>query len=151
MIMDLSDLLNQRLIVKCPKDAEKAKEIMKGDYFGPEAVKTAFGIEIPDSEIPPLPYTLEQLEQAKELGEILILRVSHDNSGRPMTMEQINEIMQPRMKSKIFCDYRPGEGDWFKSEDFYKKDFIKTEWKLVSRSFLPDVTSKKNKEIFNKY
>ncbi len=117
---------------------EKAKEIMGQDMLGSEAIKKAFGFEMDESDIPPIPYTSEQLEKAKELQEQLILRVSRDGQGKPMTMERINQLvkMDPKKEGKLLS------GDWHKDEDFFKNRPLKTEWKLVGKEFIPDSTNK---------
>jgi len=125
---------------------ERAREIMGDGYFGPEAVKTAFGIEVLDSEIPPLPHTREQLEQAKELGEMLILRVSHDNEGNLMTLKNIRKKVIEESgvdKNEISFLIRANYYDDF---PFLKDDHPKKEWKLVRGSFVPDIYSEKDKK-----
>ena len=124
---------------------EQAQEIMGEDFYGAEEIKNAFGFEIVESEIPPITYSLETLEKAKELGEMLILRVGRDGDGNPLTMEKINKIMEERMDKdkdgKLLYAV-----SWYKEETFYKKILLKTEWKLVGKNFVPDVLSEKDKD-----
>ncbi|MEI6627041.1 MAG: MoxR family ATPase [bacterium] len=126
---------------------EQAEKIMGDNFYGREEIKNTFGIELARYEVPAIPYTPEQLEQAKELGESLILRINQDAEGNAMTMKRINQIMAPKMakysdSGKLLCN----PDDWYKNEAFYKKQSLKTEWKLVGGSFVPDLASKKDKE-----
>ena len=136
----------QELETKMFISIKEARELL-GDkmVLGPEEIATAFGFEIEESEIPPIPYSREELEKAKELGEQLILRVSHDNEGNPMTMKRINEIMETRMDPKTEGKFLYDTGS-YKDEEFYKNDPLKTEWRLVGSSFVPDVSSPMNIE-----
>jgi len=136
----------QELEAKLIVSVAEAHELLGDKYvFSPEEITNAFGFEIEESEIPDIPYSREELEKAKELEEQLILRVSHDGEGNPMTMKRINEIMETRMdpktEGKLLCNT-----DWYKDEEFYKNDPFKTEWKLVGSSFVPDVSSSRDKE-----
>lgn len=91
----------QELEVKLIVSINEARETLGAEMvFGTEEIFNAFGFEIEKSEIPSIPYGREELEKAKELGERLILRVSHDGSGNLMTMERINEIVKTRMDQK---------------------------------------------------
>jgi len=75
---------------------------------------------------------------------MLILRVSHDNEGNLMTIEQIKKIIQLKMNNDndSFFDNL----DEYKNYDFYRENHLKKEWRLVSKSFVPDVTSGKDED-----
>lgn len=122
---------------------EEARELFTNNFYGPEAIKQAFGIEIDESEIPQIPYTQETLEHAQKRGEFLILRISHDSDGHPLTMQRITEIMEHHMdaekEGKLLYSV-----DWYAQEPFYTDTAIKTEWKLVQSAVVPDVTSEKD-------
>jgi len=118
---------------------EQARQILGDDFYGREEVEDTFGFEIKDTEIPPIPYSSEELEDAKELGESLVLRISHDEGGKPMTMKRIYEIMKPKMGKdhpllldSDFCN----DVDYYKNEAFFKEAPLKTEWKLIGSSFV---------------
>ena len=54
---------------------------MGKDFRGPEAIETTLGIATFSrgiEQVENIPFTLEELEQAKELGMMLVLRVPHD-------------------------------------------------------------------------
>ena len=120
---------------------EQAEVIMGESFYGSEEITSTLGFEFPKDRIPPIPYSPEFLEKAKELGELLMLRVEDNGSGVPMTMSHIKTIMESRMdkdeEGKLFYDQ-----NWYKEEPFFKESSLKTEWRLVSKEFVPDTTSK---------
>ncbi|MBI5076811.1 hypothetical protein HZB94_00300 [Candidatus Falkowbacteria bacterium] len=125
---------------------ERARELLgRENVLGPEEIENAFGFKVSEADIPPIPYNPAELEKARELGEQLVLRISQDSDGNPMTMKRINEIMQPRMdvdnEGKLLHNT-----DWCENEGFYQNDSLRTEWRLIGGSFVPDVTSAKDKE-----
>jgi hypothetical protein len=124
----------------------EARELLGEEMvLGPEEITNALGFEVEESEIPLIPYSRDELEKAKKLGDQLILHVSHDGDGNPMTMKRINEIMETRMdpatEGKLLNNI-----NWYKDEDFYKREKLKTEWRLVGSAFVPDVSSPKDEE-----
>lgn len=122
-------------------DSPEEREQGITNVFGREEVKKALGFEIPESEIPPIPYTKERLEQARRNGEMLVLRVAKDIEGKPMTMQHIQELAEPLMQAA-------GEGkllnsvDWYANEAFYTSESLRTEWKLVGKDFAPGTKGK---------
>jgi len=114
---------------------EQAQEIMKQDFMGPEQVKKAFGIEIPEEEIPPIPFSPEELEQAKELGQFLVLRYNKAPDGEPLTIKKMNEMLQDKFteedKGEILFNI-----DWYKNEDFFTKQTPHFSWSLVTKKVL---------------
>src|SRR4030042_5057798 len=119
---------------------ERAGSIFGQDCVGPRQIEETLGIRIPDAEIPPLPYSEEELQRAKELDQFLILRVSKDASGKPLTMERFNEIVQPKLEES-------DEGQllyntsWYSEEEFFKKDTPDLAWALVSKEVIPSSTN----------
>ena len=121
---------------------EKAKEIMGNDYLGFEAVEKAFGIKLEFNEIPAIPFSREELERAKELGQMLILR-------QPITMEQINDSLGGKVKDgkKLLYSVDESTGKlkddaWYKDEEFYTNEKPEAKWVLVSKEVIPDSESK---------
>ncbi|MCR4313812.1 MAG: hypothetical protein NUV84_01020, partial [Candidatus Uhrbacteria bacterium] len=120
---------------------QEARDILGADnVFGPEAVKATWDRDLASHEIPPLPYSHEQLEGAKRMNMMLVLRIDHDATGQPLTGERMNEIIEPKLQA-------PGKGkllykvDWYPNEAFYKTATPKPEWKLVTRDLLPNSTN----------
>ncbi|MBI5254194.1 hypothetical protein HY932_00185 [Candidatus Falkowbacteria bacterium] len=130
---------------------EKAREILRENFYGKETIKVALGFDVPESAIPAIPFSAQDLEKAKQLGEMLVLRVSVDARGNPMTMHRMNEIMAGRMSeqegkllySQAAYNNSALQNDcWYKNEAFFSSESLKTEWKLVSKEFVPNSTDK---------
>ena len=122
---------------------ESAEKILGQESFhGPSAVEQTFGIKIPESEVPPIPFTAEDLERAKELGQMLILRVDTAPDGQPLTMEKMHELLQDKFtkegKGKVLYD----TAGWKKDKDFFIKETPELRWALVSKEVIPNSTSK---------
>src|SRR3989338_4703992 len=133
---------------------EEVKEIFGKDFLGPEAIKTTYGVELtPDElqEIENIPFTIEELEQAKQLGMMLVLRVPSIGEGKeakPLTIDQIREkfsggdtLGDPKKKKKKMFYRSKGDG-WFDTEKFALEGTPKLGWGLVMKSVLPDSLSK---------
>ena len=123
---------------------EQAQEIMdQGDYrgfMGPEQVKLAFGIEAQD--IPEIPFSRREIKRAKELGQMLILRVDRAPGGQPLTMKKISELLLnnpiKRFKGQVVKHVFTEE--WYENEDFFLKETPQPGWVLVSREVITDTT-----------
>lgn len=115
--------------------------IGKQNVFGPEEVEKTFGIRLEAENIPEIPFSKEDLERAKELGQFLILRVDKTAGGQPLTVEKMQETLQPKLdkekSGKILYST-----DWYKNQDFFKKDTPKLGWALVAKNVIPDSTNK---------
>lgn len=121
---------------------EQAKEILGEDALGPEAVEATFGFSPED--IPQIPFSMEELERAKELNQFLELRVDKTADGKPLDMNKMHELLQPEFtrnnQGKILNSY--GQADsWYKNEDFLK-DVPRASWVLVSKDVIPNSLSK---------
>lgn len=128
--------------VKGKLTPEQASEIMgEGNYFGPEAVKKAFGITLTADQIPQIPFSKVELERAKSLGQMLVLRIDKASKGTPLTMKKTDEIAGPQLKAtgkgRLFYDT-----DWYQNEKFFTEDSPRAGWALVSKNVLPDSTDK---------
>ncbi len=117
----------------------EARELLGDRVFGPEEVEKTFGFK--PENIPPILYSRQDFEKAKELGEMLILRMDKDKDGNPLTMQRIQVLLEPSLvaegKGKV------GYSDWSQStESFETLDTPKLEWKLVSMDLLSGSTNK---------
>jgi len=144
----------------------EAREIFGKDFLGPEAIKATYGVELtPDElqEIENIPFTREELEQAKQLGMMLVLRVPRLGEGkneRPLTIDQVRErfssgdtLGDPKKKKQKMFYRKKGEG-WFDKEKFATQDTPKLGWGLVSKSVLPDSLGKdwdRQEEVLKKW
>ncbi len=122
-------------------DILEAKTIMGADFVGPEEAKNAFGIE-GSVEAPAIPFSKEELERAKELGQMLVLRL-------PMTMAEINEKLSGKVKDgkKLLYAFDEKTGKlkddcWYKDEKFLREEKMEVKWALVSKDVVPETTSK---------
>ncbi len=118
---------------------EKAKEVMGEDFIGPEEVKAAFLDQIEISEVPKIPFSKEELERAKELGQMLILRVDKAKDGSDLTMEKIHDLLNGKIKEEAPVLFNV---DWYGVEDFYKKEKPAVSWALTGKEIVPDSNSK---------
>lgn len=121
---------------------EQAKEILGEDVLGPEAVEATFGFRPEDT--PPIPFSVEELERAKELNQFLELRIDKTADGTPLDMNKMHALLQPEFtagnKGKILNSY--GQADsWYRNEDFLK-DTPRASWVLVSKDVIPNSLSK---------
>ncbi|PIZ01061.1 hypothetical protein COY62_00405 [bacterium (Candidatus Howlettbacteria) CG_4_10_14_0_8_um_filter_40_9] len=129
----------EKLSADISERIREAKEIMNKDFIGPSEIKTAFGFEPELATIPEIPFERSELERAKELGQMLVLRVGKNGDGEPMTMKNMGNLLSDKVKDggKVFYNT-----DWYKDEAFFKDEQLKDEWVLVSREVIPDSTSK---------
>jgi hypothetical protein len=116
----------------------EAKEILKQDFLGKEEIERAFDIKIEDKDIPEIPFTKEDIEKAKELGQFLILRTDKIDKKTPLTIENLNKHLKGKTKEGGKILY----SDSYKSEDLYKTEIPKLSWALTSKELIPDSTSK---------
>ncbi|MBI5077362.1 hypothetical protein HZB94_03190 [Candidatus Falkowbacteria bacterium] len=108
------------------------------NVFGPEEVEKTWGVRL--EEAPDIPFFVEELERARELGQFLILRVDKAPDGQPLTMKKMNELLEDKFKGnkrKILYN-----ADWYKNEEFYTTDAPELHWALVSRETIPNSTNK---------
>lgn len=121
-------------------DIERARELLGSDFLGQEAVEKAFDITLDESMMPDIPFSDEELEAAQG-KERLILTIEETPDGVPLTMEQMVKLMQDKFtqdgKGKILYEI-----NWYKNEDFFKKDKPQLRWRLVTKDLVPNSTSK---------
>ena len=63
---------------------QEARELLGEDLIGPEEIEKTWGVR--PEEIPDIPFSREELERAKEMGQMLLLRVDRTEDGKPMSM-----------------------------------------------------------------
>jgi len=105
---------------------ERAKEIMGHNFFGPEKVKERFNIDV--DNVPEIPYTPKELNEAMEKGGSLVLRIDSDNDGKPLTIEIISDRIKNIVDEKSIAD--------FKQEAFLTKEHPNLEWKIVAEDYI---------------
>src|SRR3989338_4587021 len=123
---------------------QEAKELLGEDLIGPEEVEKTWGVRPED--VPEIPFSREELERAKEMGQMLLLRVDRTEDGKLMSLEAMFNIIQKRWDKE-------GKGKLLYTSDEYKNwkertgaDFgqkaLRAGWTLVSRELLQQSTSK---------
>ncbi len=130
-----------KLLGEVLEQIAEAKEIFGSDCMGPDEIKEAFGFVIEPSEVPKIPFGRAELEKAKEMGQMLVLR-------SPMTLNEINGNLNGKVKdsNKLLYGFDETTGRfkddcWYKDEAFLDER-IETKWALVSKAEIPDSTSK---------
>lgn len=122
-------------------DLQEARDILGADnVLGPEALKATWDLDLLPEDIPDVPYSREQLEGARKMNMMLVLRIDHDRDGHPLTGERMNEILEPQLQAQnkgrlLFKEI------WYSNEPFYKDTTPKPKWKLVTRDQLPNSTN----------
>ncbi len=124
-------------------DAEKI--LGKESVLGAKDVEQVFGVKL--DRIPAIPFSQQELQRAKELGQQLILQVdSMTHKGGLMSREKSAPLTLENLKQKFTKSHDDGkvfyEQDWYKNEDFFKKEKPRTGWRLTSKDLVPDSTSK---------
>ncbi len=121
-------------------DFIEAKEIMDTDFFGPDEVEKAFGFEIDRDLIPDIPFSTQELAEAKANGQYLMLYVSNKDDGTPITAKILVDTLQEQFerdgKGKIQYDT-----NWYKNEKFYTTDTPRIAWRLITKDVLPNSLS----------
>ncbi|MFA4954818.1 MAG: hypothetical protein WC641_05910 [Patescibacteria group bacterium] len=129
---------------------QEAIEVLgRENVHGIEDVEAVLGQGFVDiSKVPPIPYTLEDLEKSKEIKEktgveeMLVLFVA-DKDGKPLTGERMNGIIQAEY-TKLGLGKFLFNTDWYKNEPFFTQLGLKYEWKLISKQTIPGSKSKRH-------
>lgn len=116
------------------------EKLGKENVFGPADVEKTWGVKV---EVPPIPFGVEDLERAKELGQMLVLRIDQTTPGKPLSMEAMHAILQERFtregKGRVFNSAQGWKGVF---PDYFAKEAPRAGWALVSKEIIPDSTSK---------
>ncbi|MFA6432996.1 MAG: hypothetical protein WCV82_04285, partial [Candidatus Paceibacterota bacterium] len=103
------------------------------------------------SKVPPIPYTLEDLEKSKEIKEktgveeMLVLFVA-DKDGTPLTGERMSGLIQAEYEKlglRRFQLYTLSKA-WYKDEPFFTELGLKYEWKLITKQIIPGSSDKRH-------
>lgn len=118
------------------------EKLGKENVFGPKEVEKTFGVRL--KEVPGIPFSVEELERAEKMGQMLVLRVSETADGKPMSMDAMNGILLKRWEKEGkggILNTPDGWEDWI-GKDFYTKEAPRLGWALVSRDVMPESLSK---------
>jgi len=123
-------------------DIREAKEIFGQDFLGVEAVSKTFNFDLKAEHIPAIPFSRTELLKAKELGQMLILRVNKFADGRALTMVNMHKAMANKKPKPAEPALSSPEGSWYKDEVFYTAEAPVLGWALVSKEVVPNSESK---------
>lgn len=118
------------------------EKLGKENVFGPQEVEKTFGVRV--EEVPDIPFSIEQIERAEKLGQMLVLRVDKTPDGKPMSMEAMNEILVKKWEKEGkggILNSADGWKNWI-GEDFFTKEHPRLGWALVSKEVMPETLSK---------
>lgn len=119
------------------------EKLGKENVFGPKEVEKTFGVRL--TEVPGIPFSVEELERAEKLGQMLVLRVDKTTEGKPMSLEAMSTMMEKRWekeKKGSLLNTAKGWRDRVTGADDFAKIAPRSGWALVSKDLLPDSTSK---------
>ncbi len=118
------------------------EKLGKENVFGPKEIERVFGVRIED--VPGIPFSVEELERAEKLGQMLVLRVDKTAEGKPMSLEAMSDMMVKKWKDEGRGDLLSTAEGWknWIGEDLFTKESPRTGWALVSKDVLPESLSK---------
>lgn len=119
------------------------EKLGKENVFGPKEVEKTFGVRL--AEVPGIPFSVEELERAEKMGQMLVLRVDKTADGKPMSLEAMTAMLVKRWEKKGkggLLNTAEGWRDRVTGADDFAKIAPRYGWALVSKDLLPDSTSK---------
>ena len=72
------------------KQMKMAKEILGKKFFGPEQIEKVFGAHLESEDVPDIPFSKNDLETAKKLGQTLILRIDELEGAPFLTPDHLD-------------------------------------------------------------
>lgn len=104
---------------------EKAQEIMgEKQFFGAEVIEQTFSIKLAAKDIPPVPFTAQELEAAQKDGMFLMLQIDKAQDGKALTIYRMIDLIRksPRFRQeKIKFFIKPKAQDITPHESVTKK------------------------------
>jgi len=124
---------------------QEARELLGEDLIGPEEIEKTWGVKPED--VPEIPFSREELERAKEMGQMLVLRVEKTEDGKPMSLEAMIDIIQKRWDKEgkgklLYTDNKYKNWKERTESDDFSKKAPRAGWAFVSKELLPQSTSK---------
>ena len=129
-------------------DFREVQELFGKDFLGPEAMKKTWGVDLTEEElqeIEHIPFSREELEKAKALGMMLVLRSPRNQEQKPLTIKQMRDMFSQedhlgdpqKKKSRVMWNQ-----DWYNNEDFAAKATSNLGWGLVAKEVLAESRNK---------
>jgi len=115
-----------------------ARAVLRADVLGPDEIRAALGSSA--GEVPPIPFSREELDTAMRLGEMLILRVAASSDGVPLTILNMCERFPVAFDQKLLrqVGYQLKEEWGIAIEPLAKTETCKLAWALVRKEVLED-------------
>jgi hypothetical protein len=116
-------------------DAERL--LGKESVLGPKDVEKVFGIKL--DRIPPIPFSREEINRAKELGQQLILQVD------TFSKEGMTHPINPATLCNAFTSAHDTKPLWYDNKGYITDPVIsiespRTGWRLTSKDLIPNST-----------
>lgn len=107
----------------------EAHELFKENFLGPEALEKTFGFRLEAQDIPAIPFSKQELEEAAKRGEMLVLQQGALPDGTPLTGKLIHERFGTQQDGSKFLY----DTNWYQNEDFFTQEVPRNGWVLVSK------------------
>lgn len=119
---------------------QEAEALLGPAALGPEAVAHVFGPDAVPREIPPLPFSHAELEDARTAGEMLVLRTDRLAPGVPLTIlaliERVPQAFDPRRLRQV--GYQLKEEWGIALEPLAATETCTPGWSLTAKAVLPE-------------
>lgn len=110
----------------------EARAILGNNFFGPQEVRNTFGVELLPNHTPLLNTDSNKLKRAKADNLFLNLRIDTFSDGSPITIESIEDILQP-----VFTARQAGRviavGSSYPTKNFFTHDRPRAGWFFTSK------------------
>ncbi len=118
------------------------EKLGKENVFGPKEIEKVFGVKIED--VPDIPFSVEELERAKNLNQMLILRVDKTAEGKPMSIKAMSDILDKKWQDEGRGRLLNLVKNWMNwlGESSFTQESPRAGWALVSKDVLPDSLGK---------
>jgi hypothetical protein len=107
-----------------------AREILGQDALGPDQIEQAFGPTFDRDKIPIIPFTIEDLERAKELNQFLILR-SRTIGNTAATIRNLDSEVERRASPYLRKLFRNPQN--YSNETFFRLDTPLPVWSIAAK------------------
>lgn len=125
---------------------EEAEKMFGKDFLGPQEAARAFGVTIYNENVLPIPFSRQELENAKALGQQLIFQAAGMLVQESAISPVYDHITPKNIKARfpMASDGKPMwyNQDWYDTEEFFTEKIPQPYWKLTSKDVIPDSISK---------
>jgi len=136
-------------------EAREAETLFGKRFIGPDQIEATFGFTIERKDLPPLPFSKQELREAQARGDFLIYNCSHTPEGKPLTLETMARLSGGNKPTKdkdghdVYPFYRDQFNEagnikndaWFKQDPLIMNATPEAGWQLVSPAILEGSTS----------